>query len=180
MAKRGSKLKEPADPSAEPSSKSVATARGRVTVFTNEPLSGLFPTIEASWRHRVVDKTGLLGKYDFSVSFPLPPRASASDDGSSDADLTSVLEDLGLKLERKKGPVRPTGHRSPGKGSDGGFTGSQKVATDKALASGSSARRRSRSYRTSSLQPSRTDFTLAVNWSASAPSIRRWSKVSAR
>jgi hypothetical protein len=28
-------------------------------------------------------------------------------------------------------------------------------------------------YRTSSLQFSSTDFTLAVNWSASAPSIRR-------
>jgi uncharacterized protein (TIGR03435 family) len=110
VAKRGSKLREPADPSAEPSWKTVAAARGRVTVFTNEPLSGLFPTIEGSWRHRVVDKTGLTGKYDFSVTFPLPARASSIlatlDDGSSDADLASALEqDLGLKLERKKGPV---------------------------------------------------------------------------
>ena len=55
-------------------------------------------------------KTGLTEKYDFSMPLLFPPRApSASatfDNSSSDADLASVLErDLGLKLERKKGPV---------------------------------------------------------------------------
>src|SRR5208283_5298882 len=35
-------------------------------------------------------------------------------------------------------------------------------------------------YSTSSDQPSSTCFTLLMNWSARAPSIRRWSKLSER
>jgi uncharacterized protein (TIGR03435 family) len=110
VAKGGSKLKKPADPSAESSVTSVATAQGRVIIYTNEPVSSLIPSIESGWRHLVVDKTGLTEKYDFSMPLLFPPRApSASatfDNSSSDADLASVLQrDLGLKLERKKGPV---------------------------------------------------------------------------
>lgn len=109
VAKGGSKLKEPADPSAEPSLKSVQAAVGRVLVFTNEPVSSLFPTIEA-WHHLVVDKTGMTGKYDFSMPLLFPPRAAPAsatfEDSSSDAALASVLERyLGLKLERKKALV---------------------------------------------------------------------------
>jgi uncharacterized protein (TIGR03435 family) len=104
VAKGGSKLKASADPSAEPSLRVVG---GRVLTATNEPLSALIPTLE-SWRHLVVDRTGLTGKYDFSMPFIFPP--GNADDGTSDADpssaLNSILQsELGLKLERKKGPV---------------------------------------------------------------------------
>jgi uncharacterized protein (TIGR03435 family) len=104
VAKGESKLKAPADPSAEPSLRVVG---GRVLTATNEPLSALIPTLEA-WRHLVVDKTGLTAKYDFSMPFVFPPGNPV--DSSSDPDpssaLNSILQsDLGLKLEKKKGPI---------------------------------------------------------------------------
>ena len=57
----------------------------------------------------VLDKTGLTGKYDFTLQYvreqiAVTPSADASD--SSDTSIFKALQDqLGLKLESGKGPV---------------------------------------------------------------------------
>jgi uncharacterized protein (TIGR03435 family) len=70
--------------------------------------------MQSTLRHPVLDKTGLTGKYDFNLDFTQDDRTSA--DGPSPAvdntaepgppDLfTALQQQLGLKLEEKKGPV---------------------------------------------------------------------------
>lgn len=76
-------------------------------------------------RSPVVDKTGLTGTYDFTIDFapdgslggltlPPPPPPGGGDLGGPRAAtdpsdvpnlFTAVQEQLGLKLEKKKGPV---------------------------------------------------------------------------
>jgi uncharacterized protein (TIGR03435 family) len=54
----------------------------------------------------VVDATGLTGKYDFDLRWQ-NSSASAAADGDSGPDLPQAIqEQLGLKLEAKKGPVK--------------------------------------------------------------------------
>ena len=57
-------------------------------------------------RRPVVDKTGLTGDYDYSVKYA-PNLTPAQTDGGADAPdlLVAVQEQLGLKLESKKGPI---------------------------------------------------------------------------
>ena len=54
----------------------------------------------------VVDKTGLAGDYDYTLKYA-PKLTPAQTDGSSDLPglLAAVQEQLGLKLESKKGPI---------------------------------------------------------------------------
>lgn len=62
----------------------------------------------------VVDKTGLTGRYDFTLHYapdakPRAPGASVSDDAATDPAgpslFTAIQEQLGLKLEAKKDPL---------------------------------------------------------------------------
>jgi uncharacterized protein (TIGR03435 family) len=62
----------------------------------------------------VVDKTGLTGRYDFTLHYapdakPYAPIGGASDDAASDPTgpsiFTAIQEQLGLKLEAKKDPL---------------------------------------------------------------------------
>jgi uncharacterized protein (TIGR03435 family) len=112
IAKGGSKLREAAaDPSPEPSLRAVD---GRVLTGINEPFATLVRSIESSWRHLVVDTTGLTGRYDFSMPFIRPPGAATAfatpGDSASDPDMSSTLgsvleQNLGIKLELKKAPL---------------------------------------------------------------------------
>jgi uncharacterized protein (TIGR03435 family) len=56
---------------------------------------------------QVVDKTGLTGKYDFTIRFS--PDNAATQESPSTADAPSIFtalqEQLGLKLEPAKAPV---------------------------------------------------------------------------
>jgi uncharacterized protein (TIGR03435 family) len=52
----------------------------------------------------VVDKTGLTGKYDYTLEFPAQESLDAADD-SGPGIRTAVQEQLGLKLEPKKVPL---------------------------------------------------------------------------
>jgi uncharacterized protein (TIGR03435 family) len=63
-------------------------------VFANEP------------GRPVVDKTGLTGDYDYTVKYA-PALTPAQTDGGSDGPglVAAVQEQLGLKLESKKGPI---------------------------------------------------------------------------
>jgi uncharacterized protein (TIGR03435 family) len=59
----------------------------------------------------VVDKTGLAGKYDFTLTWTPDQLASHREaDGNADAPgpsiFTAIQEQLGLKLQREKGPIK--------------------------------------------------------------------------
>ena len=57
--------------------------------------------VERNIGHKVIDKTGLTGKYDYTLDYA--PATVAVDAGPSFAE--AVTEQLGLKLEPKKGKV---------------------------------------------------------------------------
>jgi uncharacterized protein (TIGR03435 family) len=53
---------------------------------------------------QVIDKTGLTGKYDFTLEFSLRELAAASGDDPVPSLLGALMQQLGLKLENKKAP----------------------------------------------------------------------------
>lgn len=63
----------------------------------------------------VIDKTGLTGKYDFSLQWTpewMSARSAAGDSGAADSEpagpslLTALQDQLGLKLVQDKAPVQ--------------------------------------------------------------------------
>jgi uncharacterized protein (TIGR03435 family) len=82
------------------------TGPGQVTFTENPGLEGgLIGILSFLLSAPVLDETGLKGSYNFSLDFtnPRDPRPRQAD---SPPDLfTAVQEQLGLKLEAKKGPV---------------------------------------------------------------------------
>ena len=99
---------------------------GRMILTANrQNLAGLTDTLANQLGRPVIDATGLTAKYDFSLDFaaegttghmgmlpPLPPSdsgpsggASAGSDTSGPSLVTAIQEQLGLKLESRKGPV---------------------------------------------------------------------------
>ncbi len=119
LGKGPPKLKESAaDPTARPSiSLAPGPDRGLMASAKQEPLSAVFPMLEARWGHPILDKTGLTGKYDFSVGVDVPRTAPAGAPGGPENPANNASEpagnalaamierDLGLKLEEKKAPV---------------------------------------------------------------------------
>ena len=81
-------------------------------VYKSTPMSVLALILSQATDRTVVDKTGLVGRYDFSLEYA-PERlgrgvvegreAAPNPDGPSI--FTAVQEQLGLKLEPQKGPV---------------------------------------------------------------------------
>jgi bla regulator protein blaR1 len=85
------------------------------------PLSSLARLLSQQLGSTIQDKTGLTGKYDFTLQWtpdrnasPMPgapepgqqgPGAGASTDSSGPSIFTAIQEQLGLKLESQKGPV---------------------------------------------------------------------------
>jgi uncharacterized protein (TIGR03435 family) len=59
--------------------------------------------IASGIEHQVTDKTGLTGKYDFTLTYAADKTATTSTTGPSLPE--AVAEQLGLKLESKKGTV---------------------------------------------------------------------------
>jgi bla regulator protein blaR1 len=80
-------------------------------------LSSLLPSLAYPLGRPIVDKTGLTGKYDFTLTYSLDqnpsPSASApngqpalaSADPTAPSLFTALQEQLGLKLESGKGPI---------------------------------------------------------------------------
>jgi len=83
-------------------------------------ISDLADMVSGELGHEVVDRTGLEGKYDFSLNFkpegpaPVPDHPVDSDSGvdapppdtSGPSIFTALQEQVGLKLEPQKGPVK--------------------------------------------------------------------------
>jgi uncharacterized protein (TIGR03435 family) len=94
----------------------ASTAEGSSSSMNNSSLSGKGMPIEGiSFSvsnvvgRQVVDKTGLTGKYDFTLTWT-PDEMGAPSGASADADsgpsiFTALEEQLGLKLVPAKGPV---------------------------------------------------------------------------
>lgn len=104
--KGGSKLKESTAPAG---GGSVRAAPGELT-GRSVPVFFLVNQLTRQLGRTVIDKTGLTGKYDFSLKWQNDTNTSGLDGQSSDSSgptiFTAIREDLGLKLEPSKGPVR--------------------------------------------------------------------------
>ena len=95
---------------------------GRGQIDAQEvPLQFLAESLSRQLGRTVVDKTGLTGAYDFTLTwtpdesqrqmFKGPPDGKEAGDGAPPPDasgptiFTAIQEQLGLKLESQKGPV---------------------------------------------------------------------------
>ncbi|HEY5056164.1 MAG TPA: TIGR03435 family protein [Acidobacteriaceae bacterium] len=98
IAKGGQKLKEP-EPN-EPGSSSFSAASGNLK-WANAPLTNLKFLLGRETGKPVIDKTGLTGKYDFTLEFA-PAARAATDDTGRPSVFTALDEQLGLKLVSAK------------------------------------------------------------------------------
>ena len=104
VAKSGPKL---APPKAGETHRLYTQGPGKLACYgaSMEEFAAELPDIGVS--RKVLDKTGLSGRYDFS--FHWTPEESAADaspaDSSGGSLFTALQEQLGLKLEPQKGPV---------------------------------------------------------------------------
>ena len=120
IAKGGPKLKEntalPSQPPDAPGSdKAPANMKPGSMMISNSqmtavgiPTSNLAANLAFRVQRNVIDKTGLTGKYDFTLKWrptELEGKADASADDNAPDLFTALQEQLGLKLESSKGPV---------------------------------------------------------------------------
>jgi len=110
VAQGGRKLKEVPD-AANDGQSGLHTERGRI-VGTAARVPMLVRVLAGRLGRSVIDKTGLTGKYDFTLEYTadLGPPSSGQDaapppDSSGPSLFTALQEQLGLKLESAKGPV---------------------------------------------------------------------------
>jgi uncharacterized protein (TIGR03435 family) len=62
--------------------------------------------LSSELKAQVVDKTGLRGKFDYNLNYSRTPSAAADNLADSAPDfITAVRDQLGLRLESKKGPI---------------------------------------------------------------------------
>jgi bla regulator protein blaR1 len=109
VGKGGPKLHETAEESLTPD----AQRTGRRFVYKSTPVSVLTLILSQQLDRTVVDMTGLKGRYDFSLEYTsdrvgrgvLEGREPAPDPDGLPSISTAVQEQLGLKLESRKGPV---------------------------------------------------------------------------
>ena len=72
------------------------------------PIASLAANLSQSLGRTVIDKTGLTGLYDFTLTYTSDPDAgspASADAASGPTIFTALEEQLGLKLESAKGPV---------------------------------------------------------------------------
>jgi uncharacterized protein (TIGR03435 family) len=101
IAKNGPKLKEPAPN--EPSSSQFGAPTGVVS-WHNSPLTNLIWLLSREVGRPVVDKTGLTGKYDFTLEYA-PAARQAPEDAGKPSVFTALEEQIGLRLVPAKEPV---------------------------------------------------------------------------
>ena len=102
VAKGGPKLKEATADEAE---KAWAVDRGGGKIESvSMPLGSLPSFLNAEVGRPVVDKTGLTGKYDFTLDY-VPATRAAADESGGPSVFTALEEQLGLKLQPAKEPM---------------------------------------------------------------------------
>ena len=112
IAKGGPKLKESAaQPSdANPNAPGNTNVRNTDMTATGVRLSELAGNLSFPLDRTVIDKTGLTGRYDFRLQWTDDNVANAAADaGATNAPpniFTAIQEQLGLKLQPAKGPVK--------------------------------------------------------------------------
>lgn len=85
----------------------TSTPAGSFARLANkEHMQWLVDMLAGQTRRPVVDATGLTEEYDFSLSWiPRPPDAPPAEDAIGPDIFTALQQQLGLKLEPKKGPI---------------------------------------------------------------------------
>jgi uncharacterized protein (TIGR03435 family) len=99
-AKGGPKIK--AVPDNGTGQHNVGATQGHLFT-TNGQISGLVPFLTQILDRQVVDKTGLIGFFDFN--FALPTNILPSPDSSESTIFEAIQDQLGLRLDLTKGPV---------------------------------------------------------------------------
>jgi uncharacterized protein (TIGR03435 family) len=110
LNKGGSKLREVPDPGlSRPNG--LRLGRGEL-IGTAAPMSLLANQLSQRMGRSVIDKTGLGGRYDFTLKWtpdegapPTGPDATPPADTSGPSIFTAVQEQLGLRLQSARGPV---------------------------------------------------------------------------
>ncbi|HEY4089770.1 MAG TPA: TIGR03435 family protein [Bryobacteraceae bacterium] len=109
IAKGGPKLKEAeTGPGAQPKRMMTMNEGGRMKMdLKGATMSAIVDMLGLQLDRPVIDMTGLTGSYDVLMEFaPLPsPAATAPDPNSAPTIFSALTEQLGLKLEARKGPV---------------------------------------------------------------------------
>jgi uncharacterized protein (TIGR03435 family) len=106
--KKGPKLKESASGATFAGNLSV-TGRNYEVTLTKATMSDVVDAIANAFLDRpVVDKTGLNGTYDIKLTYTPATRGNTEGDASIDdvSIFTAVQEQLGLKLDARKGSVK--------------------------------------------------------------------------
>jgi len=101
VAKNGPKMTENTDPSKEPGLNTSKFGHQGKMIGTKAPMLYLSSNLGNQLGRTVVDKTGLQGKYDWTLTWDPDPNA----DSTNPSLFTAVQEQLGLKLDPQKGPV---------------------------------------------------------------------------
>jgi uncharacterized protein (TIGR03435 family) len=110
IGKGGPKLHEsPADDTGLPDRK----RSGSGFVFKRTPMATLTLILSQQEGRTVVDKTGLNGRYDFTLEYALEPSGRGRSEGAEPAPstdglasvFTALQEQIGLKLDSQKGSV---------------------------------------------------------------------------
>jgi bla regulator protein blaR1 len=116
IAKDGSKMKEFVPPGDPQTNGLRLTGRGHIEAH-GIPMDPLSHQLSQQVGRTVLDRTGLTGKYDFTLDWepddpaPMPGNAQGGQPGAPPPDsgkpslFTAVQEQLGLKLESQKVPV---------------------------------------------------------------------------
>jgi uncharacterized protein (TIGR03435 family) len=100
VAKGGPKLQPPKDPKAPTH---MSTSINQVT-GVSVPLNMLTTSLSALLGRFVRDETGLSGQYDFELKWT-PDSQPVNPDDPGASIFTAIQEQLGLKLEARRGPV---------------------------------------------------------------------------
>ena len=104
LTKGGAKLKPAAKPDEQPNQQGDSHGTEMTQTYTNCSIPNFILGMQFFLDRPVVDQTGLTGHYDFAFRYTAD-EVHATDPNAPPGLFTAVQEQLGLKLEAKKGPV---------------------------------------------------------------------------
>jgi uncharacterized protein (TIGR03435 family) len=103
VGKGGPKLRETTHESEQPGLRQV----GHNFTFTNATVANLMSVLSQVAGRKVLDKTGLSGQYDFTLSYAPEPDGVSGEISNSlpESVFTALREQLGLDLEAQRSPI---------------------------------------------------------------------------